>query len=85
MAAVQECGQFHGGETSTINRRQTQAHDFGKAASQDLWPRMVASGDHRRRSPRRLHARVTCPGGETGNPARDLGAEGRVLGAKSRS
>jgi hypothetical protein len=30
MAAVQDRGQFHGGETSTINRRQTQAHDFDK-------------------------------------------------------
>jgi hypothetical protein len=30
MAAVQDGGQFHGGETSTINRRQTQARDFGK-------------------------------------------------------
>src|SRR5215831_3925341 len=28
MAAVQDRGQFHGGETSTINRRQTQAHDL---------------------------------------------------------
>jgi hypothetical protein len=38
VAAVQDRGQFHGGETSTINRRQTQSHDFGKpqAARQDL-------------------------------------------------
>jgi hypothetical protein len=28
MAAVQDRGQFHGGETSTINRAQTQAHDW---------------------------------------------------------
>jgi hypothetical protein len=27
MAAVQDRGQFRGGETSTINRPQTQAHD----------------------------------------------------------
>jgi len=28
MAAVQDRGQFHGGETSTIDRPQTQAHDW---------------------------------------------------------
>ena len=41
--ATADRGQFHGGESSTINRCQTQAHDFGKAASQDLRPRMVDS------------------------------------------
>jgi len=28
MAAVQDRGQFHGGETSTINSPKAQAHDF---------------------------------------------------------
>jgi hypothetical protein len=30
MAAIQDRGQFHGGETSTINLPQTQAHDFDR-------------------------------------------------------
>jgi hypothetical protein len=30
MAAVQDRGQFHGDETSTINRPRMQADDFGK-------------------------------------------------------
>jgi len=60
VAAVQDRSQFHGGETSTINRRQAEVHDFGKpwAASQNRRPTMVDSGDHRRRSPRLLHGQV---------------------------
>ena len=55
MAAVQDRGQFHGGETSTINRRQTHANDFGKpyAARQDLSPSRADSDDHPHQSPRR--------------------------------
>jgi len=55
MAAVQDRGQFHGGESSTINRRQTRLTILAKlwAARQNLSPRRVDSDDHRHQSPRR--------------------------------
>jgi hypothetical protein len=55
MAAVQDRGQFHGGESSTINRHQTRLTILVEpwAARQNLSPRRVDSDDHRHQSPRR--------------------------------
>ena len=61
-AAVQDRGQFHGGETSTLNRLQTQARDLGKpsASRQDLSPgRKCGSG----RSPAPKSETTTHPAG----------------------
>ncbi|HLK67581.1 MAG TPA: hypothetical protein VKU19_29290 [Bryobacteraceae bacterium] len=61
MATVQDCGPVPWVETSTINRRQTQAHEFGKGCQPGSVAQEGDSGDHRPRIPRRRpHGHVDC-------------------------